>query len=83
MPTANAITAALSSATRKLFKRDPENVTVNLVREAAADELGVDPNFFKNGEWKGKSKDFIRGEVVCSFTFAGVLYSSIETGVEC
>ena len=34
-------------------------VTVNNVRTAAEERLGLAPGFFKNGEWKSRSKDVI------------------------
>ena len=42
-------------------------VTVNTVRIAAEERLGLAPGFFKDGAWKARSKDVINGAFVCCF----------------
>lgn len=42
-----------------------DSVTINNVRTAAEEELGLPQGFFKSTEWKTKSKDIISEAFVC------------------
>lgn len=45
-----------------------DELTVNGIRIAAQAKLGLREGFFKEGEWKGRSKRLIEDEVVSSVT---------------
>ena len=47
------------------FRRDDtEELTVRRVRQFAEQSLDLEEGFFKNGDWKDKSKRIIEDEVV-------------------
>ncbi|KAI9901317.1 hypothetical protein N3K66_003134 [Trichothecium roseum] len=62
-PTARQLEEALIKAATSLFEADPDNVTVNMVRNNAAGSLSIEENFFTSAQWKTKSKDMIKGYV--------------------
>lgn len=63
-PTARQLEEALIKAATSLFEADPDNVTVNMVRNNAAESLSIEESFFTSAQWKTKSKDMIKGYVV-------------------
>lgn len=66
MPTEIQLEKALRNAVRAHF-RDPEQVesSPNALRAHAEKELGLEDGFFKNGDWKARSKEIIQDQFVC------------------
>lgn len=58
---------AIERALRDVVKSLPvDEITVNAVRTATEEKLGLDQGFLKEGDWKAKSKQIITDAVVCN-----------------
>lgn len=65
VPSEKVLTKGLRDAVAKIFKTGKEEeLTVKRVRLAAETALGLEDGFFKSAEWKDKSNQIIRDEVV-------------------
>lgn len=64
-PSNETLEKYLKDATRRLYKADPNTVTVNSVRQDAQERNGLENGFFVTPEWKSRSKALITGFVVC------------------
>ena len=64
-PDANILEQELRQVVVRIFESgNLEELTVNGVRNAAQDSLGLRKGFFKEADWKDKSKAIIESEVV-------------------
>ncbi|KAL5594309.1 hypothetical protein BROUX41_001251 [Berkeleyomyces rouxiae] len=59
-PTDETIEAELGAAVKDLWKRNRDEITVNGVREAVENKLGLDSGFLKSPEWNRKSRDLVK-----------------------
>ena len=68
-PSDDALEKALREAVANVFKSGKmEELTVKRMRLAAENALEVEEGFFKsNADWKGRSEEVIRDEVVSFF----------------
>lgn len=58
--------ASLLAAVKELFSGPSrEDLSVNTVRTKCEKENGLEEGFFAQGEWKAKSKELIKNQVVC------------------
>ncbi|KAI0551020.1 hypothetical protein F4679DRAFT_541217 [Xylaria curta] len=58
-PSVEALEGQLKEATRQLYDADPDNVTVNLVRQRAEEQNNLEKGFFVTQDWKARSKALI------------------------
>ena len=64
-PSGKTLEKALRDAVAAVYKsKKMEELTIKRVRLAAATKLGLDEGFFKSSEWKGRSEQVIKDEVV-------------------
>ena len=64
-PDANILEQELRQVVVRIFESgNLEELTVNGVRNAAQDSLGLRKGFFRAADWKDKSKAIIENEVV-------------------
>ena len=74
VPSAAAISGSIRDAVISIHKAgDDDNLTVNYVRGAAEEKLGLPAGLLKNGQWKDKSKQWIKEAVVCQAVVMGFL----------
>jgi hypothetical protein len=64
---AKELTAELVIAVREIYNSDVP-VTVNGVRQRVEEKLDLDEGFFKEADWKDKSKEIIKDAVVSTRT---------------
>lgn len=66
-PSDDALEKALRDAVAEVYKSGKmEELTIKRVRLAAEKSLGLDGGFFKgDSNWKAKSEEVIKDEVVC------------------
>lgn len=58
--------ASLLAIVKELFSGPSrEDLSVNTVRTKCEKENGLEEGFFAKGEWKSKSKELIKNQVVC------------------
>lgn len=58
--------ASLLAVVKELFSGPSrEDLSVNTVRTKCEKENGLEEGFFAQGEWKSKSKELIKNQVVC------------------
>jgi hypothetical protein len=73
-PPDHALEHALRHAVQITYTNgDMAELTVKRIRAAAEKDLGLQEDFFKQGEWKIRSKEIISNEVVCTILSAGVV----------
>lgn len=64
-PSGKTLEKALRDAVAAVYKsKKMEELTIKRIRLAAATKLGLDEGFFKGSEWKGRSEQVIKDEVV-------------------
>lgn len=64
-PAAKVLEAELASTVRDIYHSDArDELSVNLVRQRVETKLGLGKDFFKDGNWKAKSKQLIKDTVV-------------------
>jgi hypothetical protein len=65
LPTAKALAEELVTTVRDIYySSDHDQLSVNLVRQRVESKLGLEDGFFKEGDWKVKSKNVIKDAVV-------------------
>lgn len=58
--------ASLLAVVKELFSGPSRgDLSVNTVRTKCEKENGLEEGFFAQGEWKAKSKELIKNQVVC------------------
>jgi hypothetical protein len=82
MPEDKDIAKELRAETRAL-DASGEEVTVNKVRKAVVDKLGLDEDFFKeNADWKSRSKEAIVKALVSSGVLLPCLLGCMSCSVQ-
>ena len=67
VPDDTVLEQELRQIVRQIYKAgNLEELTVKRVRTAAEKNLGLDDGFFKESQWKDKSKAIIENEAVCA-----------------
>lgn len=63
----SALEASLVDMVHELFTGPSrDDLSVNNVRKKVEEKHGLGEGFFSSAEWKGRSKNVIKGKVVCA-----------------
>lgn len=65
VPSGKSLEKELRAVVRALLDQEIE-ITVNKVRSEVEEKLDLPDSFFKESEWKNRSKDIIHKAIVCS-----------------
>lgn len=66
-PKKATIEKELAETVRRVYNSaQRDELTVNYVRQEVEKKLNLDEGFFKEGDWKAKSKEIIHETLVCS-----------------
>lgn len=74
VPSAASVSKAIRDVVISIHKAgNDDDLTVNHVRTAAEQKLGIPAGFLKNGDWKNESKTLIKEAVVRFFPSNGAV----------